>query len=119
MAVCSRTLGCFALDCRRRAAAPFGLGLIGLALIFLMAPDAMNGALAQLSTQFLGHEIRIGVGGPLTTGSATFGVEMRQAVELAVAESNAAGGMAGARGVAVRGRREGGHRDGRAGGPRR
>ena len=101
MAVCSRTLGCFAQDCRRRAAAPFRLGLIGLALIFLMAPDAMNGALAQLSTQVLGPEIRIGVGGPLTTGSATFGVEMRQAVDLAVAERNAAGGVAGARIVAV------------------
>jgi len=101
MAVCSRTLGCFAQDFRRRAAAPFRLGLIGLALIFLMAPDAMNGALAQLSTQVLGPEIRIGVGGPLTTGSATFGVEMRQAVDLAVAERNAAGGVAGARIVAV------------------
>jgi branched-chain amino acid transport system substrate-binding protein len=57
----------------------------------------MNGASAQLS----GQEIRIGVGGPLTTGSATFGVEMRQAVDLAVAEKNAAGGVLGAKIVAV------------------
>jgi branched-chain amino acid transport system substrate-binding protein len=64
---------------------------------FLMAPDAMNGASAQLS----GQEIRIGVGGPLTTGSATFGVEMRQAVDLAVAEANAAGGVLGAKIAAV------------------
>jgi branched-chain amino acid transport system substrate-binding protein len=51
--------------------------------------------------QFAGQEIHIGVGGPLTTGSATFGVEMRQAVELAVAEKNAGGGILRARVVAV------------------
>jgi branched-chain amino acid transport system substrate-binding protein len=51
--------------------------------------------------QFAGQEIHIGVGGPLTTGSATFGVEMRQAVELAVAEKNAGGGILGARVAAV------------------
>lgn len=34
-------------------------------------------ALAQLS----GTEIHIGVGAPLTTGSATFGIEMRQAID--------------------------------------
>jgi branched-chain amino acid transport system substrate-binding protein len=66
-------------------------------LFVLIAPDAMNGAAAQLS----GQEIRIGIGGPLTTGSATFGVEMRQAVDLAVAERNAAGGLLGARIAAV------------------
>jgi branched-chain amino acid transport system substrate-binding protein len=53
------------------------------------------------SAQLAGQEIHIGVGGPLTTGSATFGVEMRQAVELAVAEKNAGGGILGARVVAV------------------
>jgi branched-chain amino acid transport system substrate-binding protein len=51
---------------------------------------------AQPATaQLAGSEIHIGVGGPLTTGSATFGVEMRQAVDLAVAEANAAGGILG------------------------
>jgi branched-chain amino acid transport system substrate-binding protein len=79
-------------DCRRRQ----GLLLV-TALTLLMAPDAMNGAAAQLA----GQEIRIGVGGPLTTGSATFGLEMRQAVDLAVAERNAAGGVLGAKIVAV------------------
>lgn len=44
-----------------------------------------------------GQEIRIGVAGPLTTPSATFGVEMRQAVELAADERNAAGGVLGAK----------------------
>src|SRR6516162_11684273 len=48
-----------------------------------------------------GGEVHIGIGGPLTTGSATFGVEMRQAVDLAVAERNAAGGLAGAKVVAI------------------
>jgi branched-chain amino acid transport system substrate-binding protein len=90
MAGCSRELGCF-------AAAPVRLGLLCLTLFLLMAPDAMNKASAQLS----GQEVRIGIGGPLTTGSATFGVEMRQAVDLAVAEANAAGGVLGARIVAV------------------
>jgi branched-chain amino acid transport system substrate-binding protein len=70
---------------------------LAAALILLLAPDAMNRAAAQLA----GTEMRIGVGGPLTTGSATFGIEMRQAVDLAVAEKNAAGGIAGARVVAV------------------
>ena len=52
------------------------------------------------SAQLAGREVHVGVGAPLTTASATFGVEMRNAVELAVAERNAAGGILGAR-VAV------------------
>ena len=47
-----------------------------------------------------GQEIRIGVAGPLTTPSATFGVEMRQAVDLAIDERNAAGGLLGGKVVA-------------------
>src|SRR5215471_21146026 len=70
--------------------------LLALALL-LLAPDAMNGAWAQLA----GQEVRIGIGGPLTTGSATFGIEMRQAADLAVAERNAAGGVLGAKVAAV------------------
>jgi branched-chain amino acid transport system substrate-binding protein len=58
-------------------------------------------AAAPAAAQLTGREIHIGVGGPLTTGSATFGVEMRQAVDLAVAEKNAAGGILGARVVAI------------------
>jgi branched-chain amino acid transport system substrate-binding protein len=45
--------------------------------------------------------VKIGIGGPLTTTSAGFGVEMRQAVELAVDEYNAAGGLDGTKVVAV------------------
>jgi branched-chain amino acid transport system substrate-binding protein len=55
---------------------------------------------ATAVAQLAGQDVRIGVGGPLTTGSATFGVEMRQAVDLAVAEKNAAGGILGAKIVA-------------------
>jgi branched-chain amino acid transport system substrate-binding protein len=89
MAGCTRGL-CF----RRR---PGRFGRLLAAVFLLMGPDAMNEAAAQLS----GQEMRIGVGGPLTTGSATFGVEMRQAVDLAVAERNAAGGVLGAKIVAL------------------
>src|SRR5438552_6169797 len=46
------------------------------------------------------QEVHVGIGGPLTTGAATFGVEMRQAVDLAVAERNERGGILGARIVA-------------------
>jgi branched-chain amino acid transport system substrate-binding protein len=45
--------------------------------------------------------VKIGIGGPLTTTSAGFGVEMRQAVELAVDEYNAAGGLDGTKVVPV------------------
>jgi branched-chain amino acid transport system substrate-binding protein len=80
-----------------RSLAAVLIPLILLPIFLLLAPDAMNEAAAQLA----GQEIRIGVGGPLTTGSATFGVEMRQAVDLAVAERNAGGGVLGAKVVAV------------------
>jgi branched-chain amino acid transport system substrate-binding protein len=82
---------------RRRFLAAVPFLLMCLLFFLLLAPDAMNGAAAQLA----GRDVRIGVGGPLTTGSATFGVEMRQAVDLAVAEKNAAGGVLGAKIVAV------------------
>src|SRR5205085_8663138 len=48
-----------------------------------------------------GKEVKLGIGGPLTTTSAGFGVEMKQAVELAVDERNASGGVAGAKVVAT------------------
>src|SRR5690242_900675 len=46
-------------------------------------------------------DIKIGIGGPLTTTSAGFGVEMKQAVELAIDERNDAGGVAAAKVVPV------------------
>ena len=51
--------------------------------------------------QLAGNDIKIGIGGPLTTSSAGFGVEMKQAAELAIDERNDAGGVAGAKVVAM------------------
>jgi branched-chain amino acid transport system substrate-binding protein len=51
--------------------------------------------------QLAGKDVKVGIGGPLTTTSAGFGVEMKQAAELAVDERNAAGGVAGAKVVAM------------------
>jgi branched-chain amino acid transport system substrate-binding protein len=67
-------------------------GLVAAAIFLVPAWPAA----AQLS----GKDIHIGVGGPLTTGSATFGVEMRQAIDLAVAEKNASGGILGTKIIA-------------------
>ncbi|MDC7789222.1 branched-chain amino acid ABC transporter substrate-binding protein [Rhodoplanes sp. TEM] len=60
---------------------PFGLAL-GLAL----GLATTDGAQAQ---------IRMGVGGPMTGGSAAFGAQLKQGVEQAVADINAAGGIMG------------------------
>ncbi len=54
------------------------------------------GSVSPAGAQLAGRTIRIGVGGLLTGGAATFGVEMKQAVELAIQEQNAAGGLLGA-----------------------
>jgi branched-chain amino acid transport system substrate-binding protein len=54
----------------------------------------------EAGAQLAGKEVHIGIGGPLTTGAASFGVEMRQAVQLAVDERNATGGILGAKIVA-------------------
>jgi branched-chain amino acid transport system substrate-binding protein len=55
----------------------------------------------QAAAQAPTRQVKIGIGGPLTTTSAGFGVEMRQAVELAVDERNNAGGVNGAKVFAV------------------
>jgi len=68
-----------------------------LSLIFALMAIYASMSEAQIS----GSEVHIGIGGPLTTGSATFGIEMRQAVDLAVAEKNASGGILGAKIVAI------------------
>src|SRR6266702_2526504 len=39
----------------------------------------------------------VAIGAPLSGGAASFGVEMKHAVELAIEEQNAAGGLRGAR----------------------
>ena len=62
---------------------------------------ALASASIAAAGDLTGQEIRIGVAGPLTTPSATFGVEMRQAVDLAIDERDAAGGVSGAKIVAT------------------
>lgn len=47
--------------------------------------------------QLQGQTIRIAIGAPLTGGAASFGVEMKQAVELAIEEQNTIGGLLHAR----------------------
>src|SRR3977135_3663976 len=47
------------------------------------------------------NEIKIGIGGPLTTTSAGFGVEMRQGVDLAIHERNGPGGLDGIKNLRV------------------
>src|SRR5262245_2881002 len=56
---------------------------------------------ANAAAQTPTKAVKIGIGGPLTTTSAGFGVEMRQAVELAVDERNNAGGRDGSKVVAL------------------
>jgi branched-chain amino acid transport system substrate-binding protein len=56
---------------------------------------------AVCAADLAGQETRIGVAGPLTTPSATFGLEMRQAVDLAIDERDAAGGVLGGKIVAA------------------
>jgi branched-chain amino acid transport system substrate-binding protein len=65
------------------------------AALFASAPVTVSGA------DLTGQEIRVGVAGPLTTPSATFGLEMRQAVDLAIDERDAAGGVLGGKIVAA------------------
>src|ERR1700716_655624 len=64
--------------------------------------------------QLDGKDTKIGIGGPLTTTSAGFGVEMKQAVQLAVDERNDAGGVAGAKVTAVAVDDKGGAHTGKA-----
>jgi branched-chain amino acid transport system substrate-binding protein len=56
---------------------------------------------ASAAAQTPHKDIKIGIGGALTTTSAGFGVEMRQAADLAIAERNGAGGLEGAKVIGV------------------
>src|SRR5262245_66540884 len=70
----------------------------------LRAPLRLLFALASAGpamAQVIADPVKIGIGGPLTTTSAGFGVEMRQAVEFAIDERNASGGLAGEHMIAV------------------
>ena len=52
-------------------------------------------ALGQLAMNALPEAIRIAIGAPLSGSAAARGAEMKQAIELAVEEQNADGGIAG------------------------
>lgn len=65
------------------------LALLSLAVLVGIVPTA--------AAQLAGKTIVIGIGTPLSGGTATFGVEMKQAVDLAIEEKNAAGGILGAK----------------------
>jgi branched-chain amino acid transport system substrate-binding protein len=73
--------------------------MLKFSVIFAAALASAPAAAAE--HDLAGQEIRIGVAGPLTTPSATFGVEMRQAVDLAIEERDAAGGVLGGKIVAA------------------
>src|SRR2546422_7883182 len=65
---------------------------------FPMMRGAPGASLATpAEAQLNGQMVRIAIGAPLSGGAASFGVEMKQAVELAIEEQNAAGGLRGAR----------------------
>ena len=63
--------------------------------ICAMVLVSVSATVCAAQGELAGQDLRIGVAGPLTTPSATFGVEMRQAVDLAIDERNAAGGVLG------------------------
>ena len=81
--------------------------------VFLSRRGARSAPVAVCAGDLSGQEVRIG-SDPLTTPSATFGVEMRQAVDLAIDERNAAGGVLGGRVIADANRRSGGRGEGKA-----
>ena len=48
-----------------------------------------------LAGQAAAADVKFGIGGPLTGGSAAFGAQLKNGVEQAVADINAAGGILG------------------------
>jgi branched-chain amino acid transport system substrate-binding protein len=67
-------------------------------LSILLASSVLSIAVASSAAgQLAGTPIRLAIGAPLSGGAATFGLEMKHAVELALEEQNAAGGLLGAR----------------------
>jgi branched-chain amino acid transport system substrate-binding protein len=68
--------------------------MLRVLLFFVLSAAGLTGpAAAQLG----GQTIVLGVAGPLSGGGAVLGIEQRQAVEMAVDEKNASGGVLGAR----------------------
>ena len=81
-----------------------GLSAVAASLALLGLPALLVASIAlavPATAQTPVREIKIGIGGPLTTSSAGFGVEMRQAVELALDERTASGNPGGLKFVGV------------------
>ncbi|HYB70353.1 MAG TPA: ABC transporter substrate-binding protein, partial [Candidatus Bathyarchaeia archaeon] len=72
-------------------------GLRAMALLAVVTLVVLAWGRGDAFAQLQGQVIRIGIGAPLTGGAASFGVEMKNAVEMAIDEQNAAGGLLGAR----------------------
>ena len=72
-------------------------------VLIVLTVFAFTAWAAPAGAQLAGQTVALGVAGPLTGGGAPFGVEQKQAVELAVDEKNAAGGILGAHVVLVTG----------------
>jgi branched-chain amino acid transport system substrate-binding protein len=64
--------------------------------VSILVVMTLAGAAGPASAQLAGQAVVIAVAGPLSGGGAGLGIEQKQAVELAVAEKNAAGGILGA-----------------------
>jgi branched-chain amino acid transport system substrate-binding protein len=68
-----------------------------LQTIIVLLGGLLSGWVGTAAAQLQGQTIRIAIGAPLTGGAASFGIEMKNAVELALEEQNAGGGLLGAR----------------------
>ena len=68
-----------------------------LQTIIVLLGGLLSGWVGIAAAQLQGQTIRIAIGAPLTGGAASFGIEMKNAVELALEEQNAGGGLLGAR----------------------
>jgi branched-chain amino acid transport system substrate-binding protein len=68
-----------------------------LHVIIVLLGGLLLGWVGTAAAQLQGQTIRIAIGAPLTGGAASFGIEMKNAGELALEEQNAAGGVLGAR----------------------
>ncbi|HEY3097857.1 MAG TPA: branched-chain amino acid ABC transporter substrate-binding protein [Methylomirabilota bacterium] len=62
-------------------------------ILAIMAAALWLGPATSTEGQGDGRTIRIGIGAPLTGGASSFGVEMKQAVELAIEDRNTRGGL--------------------------
>src|SRR6266478_1962145 len=68
-----------------------------LHVIIVLLGGLLLGWVGTAAAQLQGQTIRIAIGAPLTGGASSFGIEMKNAVEPALEEQNAAGGVLGAR----------------------